>query len=887
MRLLRLELENVRGVKDRTLVFAPDDATTGVVVVEGCNEAGKSTLGDALDALLAFKDSSKHGAVRSLQTAGEDRAPVVEAELQVGAYRFIYRKQFLKQRSTTLHILEPRDEQLRGDEAHERVERILDEGIDRNLWDSLRLRQGDGVAQAALGSAAGLANVLAGSGADGGASAGDTGIIGDRELGILDAVRAEYLRYHTKSGKESVLLRDAREHLAALQTGLADLETRRDELEADVDRADKLERTLPDLAAKLEDADARAAELRVEAQRIDELARKVEDCEQRDETAVTQRTHLTDQRDRRRDLVAELAALEADRERLTAERRDAEAARDDATAMLEAAMADLEAAKAARTVAHQRREQAQADLTHLQAVSDLAELQRRTDRVVEASGRLRDANATLSGTAVDEPLIERIRRARTDLVRAEVALDAASPVVRFAAAAPVTVGSGEAEVALAAGQAHEWAVRGRLTLQVGDLGELEVTAGDGTEDAETTHRAAREQLEEVLREAGVTDVEAAERAHRARLDAERAAADARRELAAALGDRTIEALTAEVDQLGATIARTREARATDTPLPADLPEARAALDLATDAVRTADEAVVGPELAVERARERRDEHRAAAGEARVRVENATERARSVADELDTARRTVSDEDLATRLEAAETACDRARAELDAARAELHVAEPDTVRSMHDNAAAVADDLRADLDASRQELREVRVRIEVKGGEGLHERCQAGEAELTRALTELEGLERRARAAALLHDRLTHHHAQARERYAAPLREQLLTYGRKLYGFDFDVELDDDLRVQRRKHEGLWLDVEQLSVGAREQLALLGRLACATLLGDDGGLLLFDDALGNTDPDRLERIGAVLREAGEHSQIVVLTCYPDRYRHVGGALRLAL
>lgn len=878
MRLLRLELENVRGVDTRALDFAPDGATTGVVIVEGSNEAGKSTLGDSLDVLLTYKDSSKHADVRSLQTAGEDRGPVIEAELQVGAYRFIYSKQFLKQRGTTLHILEPRDERLRGDEAHERVEKILDEGIDQALWSSLRLRQGDALGQADLGTATGLASVLAG---------GDTGIFGDRELAILESVRDEYLRYFTKGGKEGTLLRDARAGVETLQRGLEDLEAQRAALEADVERADKLGRSLPELKARLGEADARAAELAVESHRIDELTRRVEECEHRHEAAVGRRALLTEQRDRRHALVTELAELEADRERLAVARDQAEAARADAVSKLDEAVAEHEAAKDRRSAAHARREQAQRDLAHLQAMADLEALRARTDRVATASARLREASATADGIAVDDESLERIRAASTAVIRTEVTLDAASPTLRFTAAAPVTVSAGETALDLSSDETHDWTVRGRLTLRIGEVGEVEVRAGDGTEDAEAAHRQAREQLQDLLREAQVQDLGAAERANRARLDAERVVQDARRDLESALGGRTTEELTAELERLDGLIARSDERRTPQTPLPADLTEARVALETATEAAHAADGEVALPEAAVERAREQREEHQAVAGEARVRVESAVERARTVARELETAREQVSDDVLTAQLTEAETACETAHAELEAAQAELRSAEPETVRSRRENAEAVATDVRHELDTSRQELRDVQVRIEVKGGQGLYERCQAAEADLTHARTELDGLLRRARAAELLLDRLNDHHGRARERYAAPLREQLLAYGRMLYGPGFDVELDDDLRVERRRHEGIWLEFGQLSVGAREQLALLGRLACATLLGDDGGLLLFDDALGNTDPDRLERIGAVLREAGEHSQIVVLTCYPDRYRHVGGAMRVSL
>jgi len=42
-------------------------------------------------------------------------------------------------------------------------------------------------------------------------------------------------------------------------------------------------------------------------------------------------------------------------------------------------------------------------------------------------------------------------------------------------------------------------------------------------------------------------------------------------------------------------------------------------------------------------------------------------------------------------------------------------------------------------------------------------------------------------------------------------------------------------------------------------------------------LLFDDTLGHSDPQRLECLGTMLSKAGEHCQIIVLTCTPDRFR----------
>lgn len=113
MRLHRLTLRDVKGVRERTVDF-PD---RGVMVIEGPNEVGKTTLLDAFDALLTFKATSKAAGVRALQPVDRDVAPFVEAELTIGGQRLRYAKQWLRQPSTTLHVLSPRPEQLTGDVA--------------------------------------------------------------------------------------------------------------------------------------------------------------------------------------------------------------------------------------------------------------------------------------------------------------------------------------------------------------------------------------------------------------------------------------------------------------------------------------------------------------------------------------------------------------------------------------------------------------------------------------------------------------------------------------------------------------------------------------------------------------------------------------------------
>ena len=93
-------------------------------------------------------------------------------------------------------------------------------------------------------------------------------------------------------------------------------------------------------------------------------------------------------------------------------------------------------------------------------------------------------------------------------------------------------------------------------------------------------------------------------------------------------------------------------------------------------------------------------------------------------------------------------------------------------------------------------------------------------------------------------------------------------------------VDTDLKICARTLGGRTVPYESLSGGAKEQLGILTRLAGAALVAkEDSVPVVIDDALGFTDPDRLEKMGAVFDAVGSHGQVIVLTCSPDRYRSV--------
>jgi len=195
MRLHRLVLTNYRGIGHREIEF-PDH---GVVVVSGANEVGKTSMIEALDLLIEAKDRSTKKEVKAVKPTHADVGAEVEAEISTGPYRFIYRKRFHKRCETTLTVLAPRREQLTGDEAHERVQAMLAETVDTELWQAQRVLQSASTAPVDLSGCDALSRALdvAAGAAD---NSAETALSGTEPL-LVDRVEAEYLTYFTRTGR--------------------------------------------------------------------------------------------------------------------------------------------------------------------------------------------------------------------------------------------------------------------------------------------------------------------------------------------------------------------------------------------------------------------------------------------------------------------------------------------------------------------------------------------------------------------------------------------------------------------------------------------------------------------------------------------------------------
>ena len=239
MKLHRLELTNYRGIAHRKIEF-PDH---GVVVVCGANEIGKTSMIEALDLLLESKDRSTKKDVKQVKPTHADVGSEVLAEISTGPYRFVYSKCFHKKFKTELTIVEPRREQLTGDEAHDRVRAMLSETVDTELWHAQRVLQAGSTAAVDLSGCDALSRALD-------VAAGDATDVSGTEPLLVERIDAEYARYFTATGKPTGEWAAAINQLRAAQEGVARCEAAVAEVDERVRRHAGLTDTLAGLAGQ-------------------------------------------------------------------------------------------------------------------------------------------------------------------------------------------------------------------------------------------------------------------------------------------------------------------------------------------------------------------------------------------------------------------------------------------------------------------------------------------------------------------------------------------------------------------------------------------------------------------------------------------------------------
>ena len=875
MKIHRISLRDFRGVVEADVEFATD----GVTIVQGPNEVGKSSLADALDMLIADPDSSSKSRVKAAQPVGRDVGPWVEVDIECGPYRLTYSKRWVRGAGTELVIESPAREQLQGRAAHDRVTAIIAETMDAELFAALRHQQGVPLGQAELAGSDSLMHALDAAAGSGSESAEPGGA-------LIDAIDRERQVWSTPTGEPNKARKDLREAAAAAEVALDGAEESLRALEARVDEFRRLDGELARNAEQEPDLRSTVTRLETEVQAVSARESALHDLRMAAEKAMAPARDATAAADARTAAIAAVATAEAEVGVITAEGVRAAARLDAALAVRTEASARLVAALDARADAERAFDVAAADAQHLRDLFDLGSLRTRRGLIGDAEKTIADGEAFLAGCALDAALLARIETAVVDEAGARGRRDAAGAALQITAETAQQLEVGGVPRLIAAGET--------LALPVGAGDELVITGVarigiEGQGDVVTAALQARAHLDALLVQAGVSPVDgetAARDLDRRRLDAEATVKAARESRGWALNDLTLEEMDDKIARAEARVAAYASGRGAAPPIPADADAAntvRAATedardsarrdeDAARDAHTQADSAVTGLE--------------AQASERKGQLGAVARRLSDAETDLQTARAAQSD--LQVNAAAAETvaAAEAARAALHAEEAALGDADPESLRLRLANSRDAVDRLLRERNDIQLLAARMKGEISQQGDEGLadrvaHAREAAGNAEAERDLAE-----RRAAAIDLLYATMARHRDIAQRAYVAPFRDAVERFGRLVFGAGTEMEVDHTtLQVVSRTREGVTVPVEALSGGAREQMALIGRLAAASLVApaaDGGAPVIIDDALGYSDAGRLEGLGAALAEAGKTCQVIVLTCMPERYAGIGSA-----
>ncbi len=878
MRILNLRLKDFKGVADGAIQPQP----SGITIIVGPNEVGKSSLLEGFDLLLNELDSSVKREVKGAKKIGRDEGPAVEAEIEAGAYRFKVRKRWLRRQETELHVSLPSAEVITSREAHERMREILESSVDMDLFEAVRYMQGDSVGPPQLPTRGLLTEAL--DRATGGVS--DT----EESASLFEAIQEEYRKYYNARDEENRANQDLRKQVAELETQTSQLRTEVTRAQEEVDRHERLSGELAALQSRLldleEDQKTWGTRLQ-EVQRLEDRT-KVATAElqaaevrhAREITTMKARADLSHDVEKRS---REVEALTASYDAETRERERARNRSQQAETGLEEAERRAEDAQIAATL---RRK----DHEFLRLRFDSKLLSERGERAERALKEVREAREVLAKGGVTDDVLEELRGLQTALTVAQQKLEVASPTFTITALTDLHPIVGGKSIALNKGAIHEAPVPERLVVEIPSRARLEIKPGTSLGTLQEGQRAACTAWEQKVSEAKVTSLAEAVESNRSRNEAARRKKDAEKALRLALRTddpepfANVDELSGKLSELRSRMAELEHERPPKPPRPERIEEAEL---LAREAEQALVAAQAGLRTSRDVARRARDElvnRQVKEAELRSRMDQVAEIAEARQRILKEERERTSDDSLARTTEAAEVEAGRKREAVEMVQGELRKADPEGVRTRVQSIDAAVLKARKELGSTQIAVTECGTRLEMATGKGIHDELGVKEREFDAQTAELASIERRARAARRLFETLSLRRSEAQRAYAGPLRERIEELGQLLHGPTFKVALAEDLSIESRELEGVPIPFHLLSAGAREQLGIIVRLAAAMLVGKDGqGVpVIIDDALGFSDPERLKAMGAVLDQAGKECQILILTCYPERYGAVGTA-----
>lgn len=256
------------------------------------------------------------------------------------------------------------------------------------------------------------------------------------------------------------------------------------------------------------------------------------------------------------------------------------------------------------------------------------------------------------------------------------------------------------------------------------------------------------------------------------------------------------------------------------------------------------------------------------------------------EELKDARQKYSDEKLVAEINSKKTQLANKKDQKEKIDDKVAAANPEEISLRREKAKdtiKTITDKQKELDRKKVQFKE---RLNVKGVEGIGEKLESARGEAEKADADYERIQQEANAWKLLVETLTEAEREAKEMFVDPVLKHVSPFLSLLFPQARPIFDEENMEIKELCRDSKEEPFLNLSVGTREQLAILVRLAFAVYLKEKGypSMVILDDALVYADDNRFERMQLALRKAAKSVQIIILTCRSRDWNQSGFPIR---
>ena len=872
MRIRDIEVQDFRKLR-HVMVSGLKD---GVNVITGENEAGKSTLLAAVQAALFQRHNVTGKVLDGMQPFGCAVRPQVKLgfELNEGVYQL--RKTFGGS-SGSAEVVDPRGLRFSNHDADHKLEELLNfqaaskggtKFHELGIWPLFWVEQG--TTFQALNINPGVRATVQSSLRK---EVGDI-LVGESGSRLKNRFAELYGRFFTaKTGLATGELSAARKDLPRLEILLSDKRSELAQLDREVvaletalARRDKL--TDPALRERLEKAKADAL-LEARALEVLEQERTKADNELRLKSALLRNAQGAQQQ--RLVLANEVSRLE--QRLIDCEKADgaAEKSLEQCETELEAGIAKLDAARSAVKVAMGQRVQTSRVLELVKLSASYAVVAQRLTDATTAADKEAEARKIAAAIRVTANDVKRLRKLEQSLFQAEANLKAAATRIEFEVSEPskLTVNGGPIPVT------REMLATDVVSISVEAIGEIRVSpGGEGLDSRRQQHVAAQDALTSALTELGVQSVQSVHELDQNRRDAE-SATNTHKLVVHALAPDGLDALRQEASTQEAQI-QTLRGILGDMELP-ELTLAKDAVTLSEGQEQHCRSEVERLDAEVGEVRTKRDDARTLRTAKETELRATTEDLGRAREALASARAIKADEAVSHEAATAEVDECTAQEAYTGLEDRYKSEDPEGIALRVDTTSAALTSLEEQIAEAERSINKLRITLDVLGQKGLGEECAAIESDLNATRIRSAAVEQEANAVRVAYNMIVQVEKEANTQFLQPVVRRVQPYlNRVLPGSQ--IQLGTDMTIEGLQRGTVTEPFDCLSVGAREQLSMITRIAFADLLADEGvdAPIILDDALVYADDGRFADALATLAFAAKRHQIIILTCHEHRY-----------